>query len=134
LGVASVGGVAGEGGVVAEIFFFAAAEWAGAVRAADPGDAYACAFVGVFDDFTYDLVAEDEGFLHDGDVAFVDVQVGAAYSAGEDAKESVAGGDLGARDVFHAEGLVGSVEDGSFHGGSSVNGFGGWMIIQRGKD
>ena len=47
LGVASVDGVAGEGGVVAEIFFVAEAEGAGAVGAADPGDANAGAERGV---------------------------------------------------------------------------------------
>jgi hypothetical protein len=62
-GVAAVDGVAGEGGIVAEIFFVAKAEGAGAVRAADPGDADAHALRtvgrGAFDDFAYDLVAED---------------------------------------------------------------------------
>jgi len=44
LGIASVDGVAGEGDVVAEVFFSAAAEGAGAVGASDPGDSDAGAF------------------------------------------------------------------------------------------
>ncbi len=63
LGVASVGGVAGEGGVVAEVLFAAKAERAGAVGAADPGDADAGSFVGAVGDFADDLVTEDERFL-----------------------------------------------------------------------
>ena len=42
-GVATVDGVAGEDGVVAEVFFVAKTEGTGAVGAADPGDADACA-------------------------------------------------------------------------------------------
>jgi hypothetical protein len=44
LGVASVDGVAGENDVVAEIFFSAAAEGAGSVGSADPGDSDSGAF------------------------------------------------------------------------------------------
>jgi hypothetical protein len=61
-------------------------------------------------------MAEDEGFLDEGKVAFEDVEVGAADSAGEDAEESVALGDGGDGDVFDLEGPIGGVEDGSFHG------------------
>ena len=99
LGVASVDGVAGEGGVVAEVFFVADAEGAGAVGAADPGDADAgvCGEFGggAFDDFADDLMAEDEGLVDEGEVAFEDVEVGAADSAGEDAEEDVVGGEGG---------------------------------------
>ena len=120
LGVASVDGVAGEGGVVAEVFFVAETEGAGAVGAADPGDAYAgvCGEFGggVFDDFADDLVAEGEGLMDEGKVAFEDVEVGAADSAGEDAKEDVIGGEGGAGDFFDLEGMVGGVEEGGFHG------------------
>ena len=65
LGVTSVDGVTGEGEVVAEIFFAASAEGAGAVGASDPGDADAHADgtigCGAVDDVADDLVAEDEG-------------------------------------------------------------------------
>jgi hypothetical protein len=67
------------------------------------------------DDLADDLVAEDEGLLDEGEVAFEDVQVGAADSAGEDAEEDVARGEGGCGDVFELEGLVGGVEDGGFH-------------------
>jgi hypothetical protein len=49
--------------------------------------------VGIFEEFAYDLVTEDEGFLKERQVALEDVEVGAADSAGEDAQERVAGGD-----------------------------------------
>jgi hypothetical protein len=69
-GVASVDGVAGEGGVVAEVFFVAETEGAGAVGATDPRDAYAgaCGEFGgcAFDDFADDLVTEDEGMVDKG--------------------------------------------------------------------
>ncbi len=119
-GVAAVDGVAGEDGVVAEVFFVAEAEGTGAVGTADPGDADAgacrkfrcCAF----DDLAYDLMAEDQRFLDERQVAFEDVKVGAADSAGEDAEEGVALGDGGDGDVFDLERLFGGVEDGCFHG------------------
>ena len=127
LGVASVDGVAGEGGVVAEVLFVAEAEGAVSVGSGDPGDSDAsalgefvgCSFYGLaFDDLAYDLVAEDEVVAEGREVAFVDVEVGAADSAGEDAKDDVAGREFGARDVFDGEGgACGSrVEDGGFHG------------------
>lgn len=119
LGVAAVDGVAGEGGVVAEVFFVAETEGAGAVGSADPGDADAGACVSAFDDLAYDLVAEDEGFLDEGEVAFEDVEVGAADSAGEDSEEDVVRGERRSGDVFDFERLVGGVKDGGFHLGSS---------------
>jgi hypothetical protein len=114
-GVASVDGVAGEGGVVAEIFFVAKTEGAGAVGATDPGDADAGAFGCAVDDFADDLVTEDEGFLNERQVAFEDVEIGAADSAGEDAEECVAVDDGGDGDVFDLERLIGGVKDGGFH-------------------
>jgi hypothetical protein len=119
-GVATVDGVAGEGGIVAEVFFVAETEGTGAVGAADPGNAYAgvCGEFGggAFYYFADDLVAEDEGMVDEGDVAFVDVEVGAADSAGEDAEEGAAFGDGGDGDVFDVERLVGGLKDGGFHG------------------
>jgi hypothetical protein len=53
------------------------------------------------------------------EIAFVDVEVGAANSAGEDAEEGVALGEGGAREVLDLEGLIGGLEDGGFHGDSS---------------
>jgi hypothetical protein len=95
-------------------------EGAGAVGAADPGDtdAGACREFGgrAFDDLADDLVAEDERLMDEAKVAFEDVQVGAADSAGEDAEEDVAGGEGGARDFFDRERLVGGAEEGCFHG------------------
>jgi hypothetical protein len=152
LRIAAVDGVAGEGGVVAEVFFVAETEGAGSVGAADPGDADAGAceeFGGcAFDDFADDLVAEDEGFLDEGQVTFEDVEVGAADSAGEDSEENVVRGERRAGDVFDFERLVGSVKDGGFHLGLlAATGFlrflsmtprerppGGWMSLVAGFD
>jgi hypothetical protein len=133
-GVASVDGVAGEGGVVAEVFFVADAEGTGAVGAADPGDtdaghtdpgdadASVWGELGdaAFDDFADDLVAEDEGLVDEGKVAFEDVEVGAADSAGKDAEEDVVGSKGWTGDFFDRERLVGCMEDGCFHLGGSL--------------
>jgi hypothetical protein len=67
------------------------------------------------DDFADDLVSEDEGLVDEGEIALVDVEVGAADSAGQDAEEHVVGGEGGDRKVFDLEGLVGGVQDGCFH-------------------
>jgi hypothetical protein len=104
-------------------------EGTGAVGAADPRhtnpghtdpgdpDAGVCGEFGgcAFDDFADDLVAEDERLMDEGKVAFEDVEVGAADSAGEDAEEDVIGCEGGAGDFFDRERLVGFVEDGCFH-------------------
>jgi hypothetical protein len=121
LGVASVDGVAGEDGVIAEIFFVAKAEGTGSVGAPDPGDADAHAQGtvggGAFDDLADDLVAGDEGVMDEGEIAFVDVEIGAADSAGEEAEEERVFGAGGAGDFFDLKGLVRGVEDGGFHAG-----------------
>jgi len=97
--VASIDGVAGEGGVVAEVLFVAETEGTGAVSSADPGDTDAHA-EGTFgrgsaDDFADDLVAGDEGLVYKAEVAFEDVEVGAADTAGEDAENHVSLGEHG---------------------------------------
>jgi hypothetical protein len=128
--------VAGECWVVAEVFFVAKAEGTGAVGAADPGDADACALREfgrvAFDDFAYDLVTQDQWALNEGDVAFEDVEVGATDSAGEDAEEQVVARGGGARYFFDLEGLVGDVEDGCFHGRAPWSGLTG--LTQIGTD
>ena len=60
-------------------------------------------------------MAEDEGLADEGQVAFEDVEVGAADSAGEDAEEDVAGGEGRVWGCLRLERLVGGVEDGGFH-------------------
>ena len=72
-------------------------------------------FCRAVDDLAYDLMAEDERFLDEGKIAFEDVEIGAADSAGEDAEEGVAVGESGSGDVFDFEGLIGGLEDGCFH-------------------
>jgi hypothetical protein len=117
-GIATVDGVAGEGEIVAEVFFTANAEGAGAVGAADPGDANAHAGGGIgcgtVDDLADDLVAEDEGFVGEREVAFEDVEVGTADSAGEDLEEEMVRCERRDRKIFELKRLVG-VQDGSFH-------------------
>jgi hypothetical protein len=61
-------------------------------------------------------VAEDEGLMNEGKVAFEDVEVGAADSAGEDAEEDVVDGEGGRGNFFDRERLVGGMKDGCFHG------------------
>jgi hypothetical protein len=61
---------------------------------------------GAFDDFAYDLVAEDKWLLEKREIAFDDVEVGAADSAGQDAEEDVALGEGGAREIFDLEWLI----------------------------
>ena len=57
--------------------------------------------------------------MDEGEIAFEDVEVGAADSAGEDAEEEVIGGEDWAGDLFELERPVGGVEDGCFHEDSS---------------
>ena len=61
---------------------------------------------GAFDYFAYDLMARDEGVAEGGEVAFEDMEVGAADSAGEDAEEGMVGREGGAGDVFDLQGLT----------------------------
>jgi hypothetical protein len=60
-------------------------------------------------------VAEDEGLVGEREVAFEDVEVGAADSAGEYAEEEMAGGEGGDWKIFELKWVVGAAEDGSFH-------------------
>jgi hypothetical protein len=48
-------------------------------------------------------------------VAFEDVEVGAADSAGEDLEEEMVGGENRDWKIFELKWLVGGVQDGSFH-------------------
>jgi hypothetical protein len=125
-GIAAVDGVAGEDGVVAEVFFAAAAEGAGAVGSADPGDADAHVVGairgGAGDDLADDLMAEDERPVEEAEVALGDVEVGAADSAGKHAEEDMALGEDGDGDFFQLKRLVDGVEDGCSHRDHLANG------------
>src|SRR5205823_2531836 len=123
--VASVDGIAGEGGEIAEVFLGPATVRAGAVGAAKPGDAYAGAYTGRYGVevagyyFAYDLVARDDSWVAGREFAFDDVGVGAADSAGEYFEENVAWFRFGGGNVFDFQwGLgdwSGSGEDCGFH-------------------
>jgi hypothetical protein len=49
----------------------------------------------------------DEGLVDEGEIAFEDVEIGAADSAGEDAEEEMVVGEDGAGNVFDLKGLIG---------------------------
>ena len=75
-----------------------------AIHPAHPGNADARAH-GRFrafacDNFADDLMAGDELWPQRRQVAFDDVQIGAADAAGEDAKEQMTGDELRARNFF----------------------------------
>ena len=104
--IAAVDGVAGVGGVVAEILAVLAAERAGAVDAAEPGDAGAMTDAdGVdagaeFFDAADDLVAGRDSVAQRRQLAGGDVEVGAADAAGFDFEEDLAGSGLGDGQIF----------------------------------
>jgi hypothetical protein len=123
LGITAVDGVSGKDRAVAEVLHRMAAIPAIAIDAADPGDAGAGAerefWSGSVDDFADDLVAGDDAGMDWRKVAFNDVQVSAADSAGEDFEENMAGLRLEAGNFLYREplaGVVGRVEDGGAHG------------------
>lgn len=93
LGVTSVDGVSRKDPGVAKIFELAAAVGANPVYAADPGnsDAGAERQVGrsTADNVSDDLVTGDEGLLLQGQIAFDDMQVGAAYAASANAQQNL---------------------------------------------
>jgi hypothetical protein len=103
-GVTTVDGVAGEDGIIAEVFQLVMAVPATAVNSAHPRDADAGACgkfgSGSFDDLADDLVAGNQARTKRRQVSFDDVKVGAADSAGEHSKDDVAGLELRARHVL----------------------------------
>jgi hypothetical protein len=96
-GVASVDVVAGEAGVLAQIFGVAEAVGAGAVGRVEPRDADAVAGFDRADggtdgvDGADDLVTGDERKLGEREIAFHCVEVGVAESAGADADSDFVG-------------------------------------------
>ncbi len=123
--VAAVDGVAGIGGVVAEILAVFQTEQAGAIDATEPGDSDPLANAdGVdagaeFFDTRDDLVAGRDGVAERLQLAGGDVEVGATDAAGFDLKQDLAGARFGDRQVFkdqRARGDGGGVmKDGGTH-------------------
>src|SRR6266851_2363409 len=107
LGVATIDGVAGEGGVVAEVLGSAKAVGAGTIGASYPGDAYSRAMGELrgcaLDHLADDLMAGDQGFVNQGKIAFEDVQVGTADSAGKHTEQEVPRDEAWAWDFFDAQ-------------------------------
>ncbi len=120
LRVAAVDGVSGEGGRVAEVLEAAAAIGTSAVDAAHPGNADAAAerkfWPGAVFDGADDLMAGYERLLARRQFAIDDVKIGAADSAGADAEQNFAAGDLRLGQVFDLKMMFGCSEDGGFHG------------------
>ena len=96
LGIATVYGVAGKGGMVAKIFSTAPAELAGAVGAMQPGDADAraegkpgCAGSQLLND-SNDLVTRNYRRFLRNQFPFNDMKIGAADTATRDANQDFA--------------------------------------------
>jgi hypothetical protein len=123
--IAAVHGVPGVGGVVAEIFVVLAAEGAGAISSAEPGDAGAMA--------DGDRAHAGAEFLHAADnlvsgcdsvaqrwkLTGGDVEIGAADAAGLDLEQDLARSGFGDGQVFKRQGARGDgggvVKDGGAH-------------------
>jgi hypothetical protein len=105
-GVAAVDGIAGVGGMVAEILAVLAAEGTGAIDAAEPGDADALADTDRVDtdaeffDARHDLMSRCYGITQWLKFSCGDVEVGAADATGFDFEENLARAGLGDGQVF----------------------------------
>jgi hypothetical protein len=113
LGVASIHGVPGECGRVAEILETTLAIPAVPVGAADPGDTYARAGRelrrGSINHDTDDLMAGNESFTTWPQFAFDDVQVRPAKATGTHAEEQIAGRRLRRRNLDDLQRALGNV-------------------------
>ena len=124
-GIAAVDGVAGVGGMVAEIFAVLAAEGAGAIDATEPGDSGAVADADRVDaraelfDARDNLVAGCDDFAQGLEFARGDVEIGAADAAGFNLEQHLAGAGLGDGQVFEGQRMRsdggGMVEDSGAH-------------------
>src|SRR6202012_1125498 len=100
-GIATVDGVAGERGAIAEVLAALAAEWAGAIDSTKPGDAAARSECDAFDslpqlcDAADVLVAGCDSGIRRRQFSCGDVQVGAADAAGFHSEQDFAGARLG---------------------------------------
>ena len=127
LGVAAVHGVSGECGCVAEVFLVMTAIPASAVGAADPRDADARCPAATpasapADHVANDLVAGNQRRATHGQLAFGDVQIGAAYAAGADLQQNLTRRRVEAGNFFQAQRMIsnrcGLREHCGFHGQS----------------
>jgi len=120
-GEAAVARVAGEEGVVAEVFLVARAIGADAAGPREPWNADALAdaegidagaeFIDAADDF----VAGNDGEFWVGEIAIDDMQVGAAYAAGGDFYADFAGAGAWVGEIGPLQGEAGFVEDHCIH-------------------
>lgn len=103
LRIPSRDGVPGESGRVAEIFQTSLAVGASTVGSAEPGNADARAagnfFRGAADNFTDDLMAWNHARLLGRQVAFDDMQIGAANTTGTHSQENMSDVELRSCDV-----------------------------------
>ena len=123
--IAAIDGVARVGGVVAEILAVPAAERAGAVDAAEPGDAGAMTDADGVDagaEFFHaadDLVSGRNSIAQRRQLTGGDVEIGAAHATGFDLEENLARSGLGDRQIFKGQRTRGDgggmVEDSGAH-------------------
>jgi hypothetical protein len=83
------------------------------------------------DDFAYDLVAGNDSRIARREFAFYDVQVGAAYTAGEHTEQNVARLGGGSRDVLDVERRLGDRGRGSEDSGFHTTILGVWEDAKR---
>ncbi len=100
LGVSAVDGVPGEGRRVAQIFLAPKAVLAGSIDAGHPRYAKAMP-----PGFAYDLMARNHAIAKRLQLAFDDVQVGAAHAAGADPQQDLARRRRGNRNIEDFEGV-----------------------------
>jgi hypothetical protein len=120
LRIAAVHRVAGKYGMIAEVLHLVAAEPAIAVHAAHPGDAHArsdgqvrgCAF----HHFADDLMAGNNARPDGRQIAFDDVEIGAADATGDDFEQYLSGLRLRPGNVLNREPASGSLRFGIEYG------------------
>ena len=105
--ITAVYGVAGECGCVAEVLHAVRAEPAIAIDAAHPGDTNASSDGQIggsaFCHFADNLMAGNNARLDGREIAFDDVEIGAANAAGKDFEQDVSGLGLRPRDILDRE-------------------------------
>ena len=141
LGVAAIHHPAGEHGALAKVFARGAAVFARAAGLAQPGDAHArarletrCVGAVLFHD-AHHLVAGHDGRFAGRQFALDHVEVGAAYAAGTDPHQHLAGGRLRFGQIHDAEGIGldggWGWEDAGLHGVIMTRGRSAWSHTLR---
>jgi hypothetical protein len=98
-GVPSIDGISRKDWRIAQILSAAAAECAGSVRTAEPGNAHAPAIR----QFADDLMSRDHALANRPELTLHDVQIRAANAAGQNAQQNVTGRRDRLRKMFDRE-------------------------------